>query len=57
MNVCEERLGHRGRVQKIGYRDIVAEIANKMDITGIVENLPDGKSVKKIAEVEEDVDS
>lgn len=45
----------RGRVQKVGYRDIVAEIANRMDITGIIENLPDGKSAKIIAEAEKDV--
>ncbi len=45
----------RGRVQKVGYRDLVAEMANKMDITGMVENLPDGKSVKIIAEAEKDV--
>ncbi|MDF1532728.1 MAG: acylphosphatase [ANME-2 cluster archaeon] len=40
----------RGRIQKVGYRDIVAEIANNMDITGIVENLSDGKSLRIIAE-------
>ncbi|MBW6518335.1 MAG: acylphosphatase [ANME-2 cluster archaeon] len=40
----------RVRIQKVGYRDIVAEIANNMDITGIVENLSDGKSVRIIAE-------
>jgi acylphosphatase len=45
----------RGRVQKVGYRDMAAEMANKMDITGIVKNLPDGKSVKIIAEAEKDV--
>ena len=45
----------RGRVQKVGYRDLVTEIADTMDITGIVENLPDGKSVKIIAEAEKDV--
>jgi len=45
----------RGRIQKVGYRDEVTEIANKMDITGTVENLPDGKSVKIIAEAEKDI--
>lgn len=45
----------RGRVQKVVYRDTIAEIANKMDITGIIENLPDGKSVKIIVEAEKDV--
>ena len=45
----------RGRIQKVGYRDVVAEIANNMDITGIVENLPDRKSVRIIAEANQDV--
>jgi acylphosphatase len=45
----------RGRVQKVGYRDMAAELANKMNITGIVENLPDGKSIKIIAEAKKDV--
>ena len=45
----------RGRIQKVGYRDEVTEIANKMDITGTVENLPDRKSVKIIAEAEKDI--
>ncbi len=45
----------RGRVQKVGYRDFVAEIANRMDVVVMVENQPDGKSVKIIAEAEEEV--
>ncbi len=45
----------KGRVQKVGYRDMAAELANKMNITGIVENLPDGKSIKIIAEAKKDV--
>lgn len=45
----------RGRVQKVGYRDFVAQIANKMGISGTVQNLPDGKSVKIIAEAEKKI--
>ena len=45
----------RGRIQKVGYRDVVAEIANNMDITGIVENLTDGTNVKIIAEAKKEV--
>ncbi|HEY9204665.1 MAG TPA: acylphosphatase [Candidatus Methanoperedens sp.] len=45
----------KGRVQKVGYRDFVAQIANKMDISGTVQNLPDGKTVKIIAEAEKNV--
>jgi len=36
----------RGRVQKVGCRDFVVEIADTMDITGIVENLPVEKALK-----------
>ena len=45
----------KGRVQRVGYRDIVAEIADKMGITGSVQNLQDGKNVEKIAEAEKKV--
>lgn len=45
----------RGRVQKVGYRDFATEIADTMDITGIAENLPDGKSVRIVAEAEKNV--
>lgn len=45
----------KGRVQKAGYRDLVEDIADKMDVAGTVQNLPDGKSVRIIAEAEKDV--
>jgi len=45
----------KGRVQRVRYRDFVAEIADKMGITGSVQNLPDGKNVEIIAEAEEKV--
>ncbi len=45
----------KGRVQKAGYRDLVADIADKMDVVGTVQNLPDGKSVRIIAEAEKNV--
>ena len=45
----------RGRIQKVGYRDFVTDLANEQDITGVVENLPDGKSVEIIAEAEKDI--
>ena len=41
----------RGKVQKGGYRDLVAEIANGLNIGGIAENMPDG-TVRIIAEAE-----
>ena len=43
----------RGRVQKVGYRDLVTEIANGLNIGGIAENMPDG-TVKIIAEAQKD---
>ncbi|MCX9011785.1 MAG: acylphosphatase [Candidatus Methanoperedens sp.] len=45
----------KGRVQKVGYREFVAQIANKMEISGTVQNLPDGKTVKIIAEAEKNI--
>jgi acylphosphatase/uncharacterized protein YukE len=39
----------RGRVHMVGYRDYVAEEANRLDLGGIVRNLPD-KTVEVIAE-------
>jgi len=45
----------KGRVQRVGYRDFVAEIADKMGITGSVQNLPDGENVEIIAEDEKKV--
>jgi acylphosphatase len=41
----------RGRVQRVGFRDFVAETANGMDIGGIVRNLPDGR-VEIVAEAD-----
>ncbi|MBN2251527.1 MAG: acylphosphatase, partial [Candidatus Altiarchaeota archaeon] len=41
----------RGRVQRVGYRDYVAEVGNRLDLGGRVSNLPD-KTVQIIAEGE-----
>ncbi len=45
----------KGRVQRVGYRDFVSDIADKMGITGYAQNLPDGKNVEIIAEAEKKV--
>ncbi len=44
----------KGKVQKVGYRDVVQEIARKFGIVGYVENLEDG-DVKIVAEGEEEI--
>jgi acylphosphatase len=44
---------YRGRVQGVGFRYTVADLARKHAIAGWVKNLPDGK-VEVDAEAEED---
>ncbi len=44
----------KGRVQKVGYRDLVADRAMDLGVVGFVENQPD-RTVKIIAEGEEEI--
>ena len=44
----------KGRVQKVGYRDLVADCAMDLGVVGFVENQPD-RTVKIIAEGEEEI--
>src|SRR5574341_331110 len=45
----------KGRVQRTGYRDLISDLAENKGITGTVENLPDGKSLRIVAEAEKPV--
>jgi len=42
-----------GKVQRVGYRDVVSEIARELGLKGTVKNLEDEVSVEIIAEGEE----
>jgi acylphosphatase len=42
-----------GKIQKVGYRARITQIANTLQIRGFIENLPDGR-VKILAEGNED---
>lgn len=44
----------KGKVQKVGYRDYVVEVAANLNVNGTVENLDDGR-VKIVAEAEKEV--
>jgi acylphosphatase/ElaB/YqjD/DUF883 family membrane-anchored ribosome-binding protein len=44
----------KGKVQKVGYRDYVEEVARSLGIVGFVENLKDG-NVKIVCEGEEEI--
>lgn len=43
----------KGKVQRVGYRDAVEEIARKLEITGFVENVKP-YDVRIVAEGEDD---
>ncbi len=44
----------KGRVQKVGYRDIVKNIADKLGVVGYIENLKNG-DVRIVAEGDEEI--
>jgi len=48
------RIVVEGRVQKVGYRDVVQSVARKLGVKGYVENLKDG-NVQIVCEAEEKV--
>jgi acylphosphatase len=44
----------KGRVQRVGYRDLIADCAMDLGVVGFVENQPDG-TVKIVVEGEEEI--
>lgn len=48
------RVRYEGEVQGVGFRYTARNLANQLDVTGGVENLPDG-TVQLVAEGPEDV--
>ena len=42
------RLTFLGRVQKVGFRQEVTELAQRLDLTGFCQNLPDGSVLAEI---------
>ena len=52
--MIRERIVVDGRVQRVGYRDLVQGIAWKLGVKGYVENLKDGR-VQIVCEAEEEV--
>ena len=54
MGAVEAEIIVEGKVQKVGYRDYVQEVARKLNVKGYVENMRDG-SVKIICETQEEI--
>ncbi|MEM2533715.1 MAG: acylphosphatase [Candidatus Nezhaarchaeales archaeon] len=54
MRLIRARILAEGRVQRVGYRDLVQSIARRLGVKGYVENLKDG-SVQIVCEAEEGV--
>lgn len=53
MNSVRAEIIVKGKVQKVGYRDHVQEVARSLNVKGYVENLKDGR-VKIVCEADED---
>ena len=54
MRLIRARIIVEGRVQKVGYRDLVQNVARKLGVNGHVENLKDGNA-QIVCEAEERV--
>lgn len=50
MDIGRRRIVVRGRVQGVGFRWFVEDVANGLGLSGWVRNLPDGRSVEALVE-------
>lgn len=46
--ICRYRITFSGRVQKVGFRLEVQELAKRLDLTGFCENLPSGEVLAEL---------
>lgn len=46
--ICRVRITYMGRVQKVGFRLAVTELAKRLGLTGFCQNLPDGSVLTEI---------
>ncbi len=54
MNFKRATIIAKGRVQRVGYRDLIADCAMDLGVFGFVENQPDG-TVKIVVEGEDEI--
>ena len=54
--VCRRRIRFSGRVQKVGFRLEVCELAKRLDLTGWCMNLEDGDVLAELQGSEERID-
>lgn len=46
--VCRRRIRFSGRVQKVGFRLEVCELARRLELTGFCQNLPNGQVLAEL---------
>lgn len=46
--ICRQRIRFSGRVQKVGFRLEISELAKRLELSGFCENLPDGRVLAEL---------